>query len=209
MYSNGNLQKCISVGLTGNTEPTWATTVGVDTIEGGYTLNGHVTSAITWRMGRLNKELQTPARARLFSIPRYPTIALPSPITSGALPAVCDFVGAWIWKVYIHRLGPANRKNIVANQGDTGLPLPSISVELGCIRSGAFVSFGTYYTGDVLNVLWPIFTNHKLVYRASEVVDVHAVVINCGNGFSVNGTVNYPMCAAYYNDVEGLLGLIA
>ena len=111
-------------------------------------------------------------------------------------------LGWWIYSIAINRFGTA---------ASVSLPKSSqVSVTVGCIRNGSFVAFGTYNTGQKINVLWPIFTSDALVYQCSERVDVQAVAIAAGgSGVSIGAGVGYPVCAAYYNDTVALLNQIS
>ena len=97
--------------------------------------------------------------------------------------------------------------------GTAGTPGPGggeVSVTIGCMRSGSFVAFGTYLTGQTVRVLWPIFTSDALVYQCSERVDIQALAIAAG-GFSVStgATITTPaLVAAFVNDTAQLLNLI-
>ena len=85
-----------------------------------------------------------------------------------------------------------------------------VSVTIGCIRHGAFVSFGTWDTGQTIQVMWPVFTSDALVYQCAERVDIQAVAIASGGaGVSIgNPAAGYPMCAAYVSDPLKLLNLL-
>ena len=91
--------------------------------------------------------------------------------------------------------------------GGSGTTADEISVTLGCIRSGVFVPFGTYTTGQVIRGLWPIFTSDALVYQCSERLDVQALAIGVqsGGGVAIGGTCAPPLCAAFAADLETLL----
>lgn len=94
--------------------------------------------------------------------------------------------------------------------GSAGAPSSSgggeVAVTIGCIRNGGFVAFGTYTTGQTIQVLWPIFTSDALAYTCSERVDVQAVAI-AGN-VSTGAGVTKPICAAFINDTLKLQNLI-
>jgi len=70
------------------------------------------------------------------------------------------------------------------------------------MRNGSFVAFGTYNTGQKINVLWPIFTSDALVYQCSERVDVQALAIQ---NVSQAWDVSHPLCAAHINDTIALM----
>ena len=85
-----------------------------------------------------------------------------------------------------------------------------VAVTIGCVRNGAFVPFGTWVSGQTIQVLWPVFTSNALVYQCSERVDIQAVAINATSaGVATGGGVGYPVCAAHITDTQKLLTLIA
>jgi len=103
----------------------------------------------------------------------------------------------WIRRICINRILGATADQDTIDNDD------SISVEVGCIRSGDFVSFGTFTTASQTDVLWPIFTQDRLVYQASELVDIQAEILQ---GFPTIGNgVSFPILAAHYNDTEAIL----
>jgi hypothetical protein len=106
--------------------------------------------------------------------------------------------GCWIYSVALNRLG---------TPGAVSLPQSGqVAVTLGCMRNGSFVAFGTYNTGQKINVLWPIFTSDALVYQCSERVDVQALAIqDVDSGWGVT----HPLCAAHILDTIALLDLIS
>lgn len=96
-------------------------------------------------------------------------------------------------------------------------PAAQVQVTIGCIRNGSFISFGTFNTGQTINVLWPIFTSDALVYQCSERIDVQAVAIKSPTTTGIMGQIvfnspdeqtSFPMAAAYYNDTESILNLL-
>jgi hypothetical protein len=103
--------------------------------------------------------------------------------------------GSWVYSIAINRISTASG---------------SVSVTIGCMRSGSFVSFGAFATGQKIIVLWPIFTSDALVYQCSERVDIQAVVIGRGGqGVTVGlPDVNSPIATAFYNDTLALVGLM-
>jgi hypothetical protein len=107
-------------------------------------------------------------------------------------------VGCWIYSVALNRLG---------TPGAVSLPQSGqVAVTIGCMRNGAFVAFGTYNTGQKIQVLWPIFTSDALVYQCSERVDVQALAIqDVDSGWGVT----HPLCAAHILDTIALLDLIS
>ena len=134
--------------------------------------------------------------------------------------------GWFIYSVSISRLKFVVRTQPGAEQGSAGGPAGSagdtgksaggmsttgeIAVTIGCMRSGAFVAFGTYASGQTIQVLWPIFTTDALVYQAAERVDLQAIAIaNGGAGVAYGASVTFPLAAAYVTDTDKLLTLIA
>jgi hypothetical protein len=102
--------------------------------------------------------------------------------------------GWWIYSVSINR----QSYNTAA-----------IAVTIGCIRSGNFVAFGTYNTGQTIQVLWPIFTSDTLVYQATERLDIQALAIATSNTVSSSPTVTDPaLVAAFATDTTALLNLV-
>jgi hypothetical protein len=86
---------------------------------------------------------------------------------------------------------------------------PPISVTIGCMRNGSFVAFGTYATGQTLQVLWPVFTSDALVYQCSERLHIQALAIATVNSVSTGMTIATPaLVAAFVTDTEKLLGLV-
>jgi hypothetical protein len=217
--SNGNLQQVQTTGggVAGATLPVWATVLNVTTTDGALTwkcvLVGNdqtvVDGGITWQLVSVNGLPMVPAVARQFSIPKYPTCRDTAPVS---LPTAFNPEAWWIYEVSLTRLGIVDANGISQPQSGT------VAVTLGCIRNGSFVSFGTWNTGQIIPAMWPIFTNPSavypvlpaapLVYQCTEAVDVQAVAISCGLGYSTGGTVTYPICAAFYNDMAALLALI-
>jgi hypothetical protein len=122
--------------------------------------------------------------------------------------------GWWIYRVTINRLASpggvvsAGGGGVGAGSGGSGAGGNNVAVRIGCYRNGAFVLFGTYFTGSSFAAMWPVFTNTPLVYQCAERVDVQPTIISCGNSFSSGAAVAYPVAAAFYNDTEALLNLI-
>lgn len=140
--------------------------------------------------------------------------------------------GWWIYRVALNRLHnvvkqpPAKSSGIVGagdttvGAGDDGTggigagasTLPAaigdgeVQVTIGCMRNGVFVSFGTFATGQVIRVLWPIFTSDALVYKCVERVDLQAVALTgpVGSGWGVST----PICENYITDTIKLLNFL-
>jgi hypothetical protein len=98
----------------------------------------------------------------------------------------------------------------VGADGGATADTTGISVTIGCIRNGSFVAFGTYLTGQTIQVLWPIFTSDPLVYQCSERVEIQAVAIASGGAGVTRRTdiAGGPVCAAHFLDTFNLLQLI-
>lgn len=185
--SNGEIRVCSQAGTTGGSTPTWGSGGSASIASPNWGMEGSAAEitdgTAKWR-----------------------------PYMAGFNPR-----GWWIYRLNINRISTPNNTNTSSGSGSTGAGAGSaggggqnVSVEVGIYRSGSFVSFGTYQTGASVSAMWPIFTNTPLVYRCAERVDVQASIINCGNSFNVNGSVStYPICAAYYNDIEKILNLIS
>lgn len=151
--------------------------------------------------------------ARQFSVPRYPYKRF-GETNSDFIPETAfyrwgnfDPVDWWIYKVWIHKKPDVDGDFEVESN-----PLFPIGVELGCVRNGSFVAFGTYLTGTVVDAMWPIFSKAPLVYRTAsgEHVDVQAEVIwnPPYPGAIINSQatpVTHPIAAAYYNDAEAVI----
>jgi hypothetical protein len=110
--------------------------------------------------------------------------------------------GAFVYSITVNRISS---------------PTGTVSVAIGCMRSGSFYSFGMYTIGQKYIVMWPIMTTDALVYQYSERVDIQAVVIARGSAGpgSACGTVSIalpdvdaPICAAHYNDTLALIGFV-
>jgi hypothetical protein len=221
---NGNVQQVISntgsgnfINLSGVTEPNWATTLNATTVES-------TSRPLTWQLvalaGTINSGSSFPtwgtnlngitidpyigADGNGFS-PPIPTHLAWKLTQVGTnlynLPTSFNPVGWWIYRVAINRLGVVKNGVAIPQSG-------TVPVTLGCFRNGAFVAFGTYNTGQTIDAMWPIFTSSPLVYQCSEQVDIQAEAISCGLGLATGGSVTYPICAAFYNDMMALLNLI-
>ena len=207
---DGNLQQCATAGTSGSSAPTWPTSP----------LNATVTDgAAVWRLVKIWSCSFVPAQHRVPNLPRYPvywqseTLAKLKPPTSTSGLTIWgannqwqrngfsgghdlgwqqdnQALGWWIYSVSVNRINPGG----------------AISVTIGCIRSGSFVSFATFNTGTTHQVLWPVFTSDALVYQCSERVDIQALAL--AGSVTTGTTVSAPMCAAFLADVEALLGLI-
>jgi len=215
--SNGNTQVVTTAGVSGATAPVWSKLDGQTTADG----------TVIWSMRSPIK----PMPHRQLCVPIYPVywesepniFLLPPTGTSGLTrwgannqwqPNVYhapNFDASW------QKTSPSDTKGmaygwfIYSIRLDRMLQLPGsqVSVIIGCIRSGSFVSFGTYNTGAVYQVLWPIFTSDALVYQCTERIDFQAVAIAVGGSVSTGATAaGYPVCAAFVSDTTSLLGLV-
>ena len=172
----------ISGGTTASTPPTFG---GTGVLDGG----------VTWiSMGN-----NLPARARMFAMASYPFHKLGD---SQVLPYKhwTRFINPsqqpyfWIRKIRLSRM-----RDITADQKTIGGTLDPIDVDLGCIRNGSFVSFGTYRTNSTYVVLWPIFTQAALVYSCAERIAVSAEMTWI-QPIEGSASINYPILADHYND---------
>lgn len=134
--------------------------------------------------------------------------------------------GWWIYRVSLNlnafetktlQGAGTNAGDIMQNAGDGnsagGVTTNNIAVQIGCIRDGSFVAFGTYMTGNTYQVFWPVMTTDCLVYRASARVNVQAVAIQ-QQAFYEPGTgdayqVWDPICAAHFADITKQIELIS
>ncbi len=206
--SNGNLQRVNRSGLSGGVEPTWSTVFGAQTEDNGA----------RWGLVRRAADMFVPAVTKMFSATRFPVVrdgeSDPDWIPHQKYPLfhLFDCAGWWIYRIHLHRFGTQDRVS-VPQSGE-------IPVTLGCIRNGAFVAFGTYNTGTVVDLpdtvnyggMWPIFTATELAYQATERVDVQASVINMPEGASqftefvnTQGPISQPISASHYVDTELIL----
>ena len=215
---HGIEQTCTTAGWTGSRQPNWFESTGggtATTPETPAVIGDGITAAIWTNNGSIPGLL-----SRMVSVPRWnycnfnsqSTIIGPKPLH----PA-----GWFIYQIFLHRI----------LYPDT----PSISVELGVMSSGSWVSFGFFNTGNApINVMWPVFDTTPLCYKSSEEIDVQAAICNMEpNGSNVGGTwtpydrhqgvlssggtfianmpggFSYPMRADVYNWVSGWLSLIS
>jgi hypothetical protein len=177
----GNTQKVIIAGTSGATHPAWNAGLGSNTVD----------SDVTWQNIRLEQPPLTDTNA---------DPSFPSGGHTVQFPFSFQPQGWWIYRVALNR--------IPQKKSRTTPPTVPVSVTLGCVRSGSFVAFGTYNTGQIIDAMWPIFTNTALAYQCSERVDVQAEIVTCGLAYSTWGNVSYPMAAAYINDMNAILPLL-
>lgn len=219
LAANGSYHIATNTGVTGINAPNWHPQ------NGGSTLDG----SVIWR----NFGTDPPVGTRLYSIPIYPhyrdtdSVSLkPSRFTYWSQFVAPSSQPYWfIYRVRLNRIVPEDHATPDQLTMSGANPLfPSINVELGCLRNGVFLSFGTWPTGDWVrvptgeqdddgqpittpHVLWPIFTQDALVYRAAERVDVQAELCALPDQNTFGPAVGWPMVAAHYNDTLALLGL--
>ncbi|MEI6197208.1 MAG: hypothetical protein WCS42_23075 [Verrucomicrobiota bacterium] len=116
----------------------------------------------------------------------------------------------WIRQLFLNRVvhgSPIWSAGAMAGSVGGGFPnasTQSIPVEIGFYRSGAFVLLGHYMTGMQPMVMWPVFTDTPLVYKAGERVDVQASVVRPDD----NHQLGFPISAEHYNDMERSLNLL-
>lgn len=219
--SSGNLQIVAVTGTSGKTQPTWSSGQGYDTTDG----------TVTWTCLRSLKVPLTAAVARfqanaLGPAPRYPIYWLSETNAFWEAPSIDNVTltafgsgKQWLdpsagWKTTNKAYGWFIYQICVNSEGGTlknGALLPpgtGGSAQIGCIRNGTFVSFGTFYAGETYQVLWPIFTSDALVYQSSSRLDIQCLAIGAG-GSNGLGAVGQPLAATYILDVQALLGFLS
>jgi hypothetical protein len=207
--SNGNTQVALAFGSSGTSQPDWKKLVGQHTTDG----------TVTWEM---RAPIQ-PTQHRNGTIPVYPyywnTETNPywkTPTTSSGLTRWGAYdqwmrnnynttksydtgwqqdnlaLGWWIYSVSLNRMVQS--------------PSSQVSATVGCMRNGSFTAFGSYNTGQTIQVLWPVFTSDALCYTCSERIEICATAINCQgtNGVSIGSTIpsGIPIAAAFINDIS-------
>jgi hypothetical protein len=217
--SNGNIQTAQATGTSGGSAPSWSGTLGGSTTD----------NTLTWKLTARWQTIK-PAKHRQPNIPRYPFYWYSETITRLLPPT--NVSGNTIWGAYdqwqpnyyngsshdngwqkIDNSDTAPSKgmaygwfiykvavNRIASTAGT------VAVTVGCMRSGSFVSFATFNTGTINQVLWPIFTSDALVYQCTERVDIQALAI--AGPVPTGQTVSKPMCAAFVTDTAALMALI-
>ncbi len=198
--THGNLQQVIVSGRSGTVQPTWPIALNDVTAEPLYHgILGRTQPGVQWKLVTIASSKLAAAVARI-SPPVYPCYwdGHDTPPVLTNTPASFNFApqGWWLYRIALNRI-PQTKS--------TDKPSGTVAVTLGCIRNGAFVAFGTYNTGQIIDAMWPIFTNTALCYQSAERVDVQAEIITCGSAFGTWGNVDYPMAAAYMNDLNTIL----
>jgi hypothetical protein len=197
--SNGNTQSLVTPGFSGATTPNWATALN------GITADG----SCEWKLTKLGAETISRLKPPVTGSDSEITIWGAGSQWQNHINGTGNYdpgwqqsnlaYGWWIHSVSLNRLGIPDANGISVPQST------QLFVGLGCIRNGAFVSFGTYATGTSVQVLWPVFTSDALVYQCSERIDVQALAIYIPN---LGAGVHYPIAAANYIDAETLVGAI-
>ena len=189
ILESGRIWVCSNAGLTGATKPSFSG----DTEVTDNTAKWQLESAVNY-FGSEHKE-------------RYPL----------AVAAASGLTQKWfIRQLFLNRVVYARPEWSAGSEaGSSGADFPSaetqnVPVEIGFYRSGTFVSLGNYMTGEQPVVMWPVFTDTPLVYKAGERVDVQASVVRPDaqhmNNYAM--ALSFPLAAEHYNDTERSLNLI-
>ncbi len=199
---NGNRQKVTTAGTTDADAPMWSKSVG------GVTADG----TVQWTLIRVQQIAPAVAHLTPTLFPVYwqnPVAPQTDPIPdlsngiiiNGQHPYEFDPRGWFIGRVSLNR--------IPQTKSTDKPPSDPIQVNLGCIRNGAFVSFGIYQTDTQFMAFWPVFTkNTPICYQSAERIDVQASVLTCGLAYATWGAVDFPYAAAYVTDVQAVAGLL-
>lgn len=190
--ANGNTQNCTAAGTSAGTAPVWNQTLAGTTTDGGVTWT--LITLIAETNDFLKPPTATSGLTRWGANIQWQRNTYHAPSYDPGWHQDNLAIGWWIYTVSFNRIQPGS----------------AVSVTIGCIRSGSFVAFGTYATGQTVQVLWPVFTSDALAYQCAERIDIQAVAISSGGaGVSVGATAaGYPVCAAFVSDVTALLALI-
>jgi hypothetical protein len=193
--ANGNTQQCTTAGTSAATAPVWSLTLAGVTSDGA-TLKWTLITLAAETAAFLKPPTATSGLTRWGANDQWQRNTYNSPFYDAGWQADNLALGWWIYSVSINRmmLNPASQ----------------VAVTIGCIRNGSFVAFGTWNTGQTIQVLWPVFTSDALVYQCGERVDIQAVAIASGGaGVSTGATASgYPICAAFVSDTTALLNLL-
>jgi hypothetical protein len=219
--ANGNTQKCTTAGTSAGTAPVWSQTLAGVTSDGS-TLKWTLLTLAAETNAFLKPPTATSGLTRWGANNQWQRNTYHSPSYDAGWQQDNLAFGWWIYSVSLNRINAVLKtvNGIGAGDagigaGDTGVDASGVSgsevnVTIGCMRNGAFVAFGTWATGQTIQVLWPVFTSDALVYQCGERIDLQAVAISSGGaGVSVGATAaGYPMCAAFVSDTTQLLNLI-
>jgi hypothetical protein len=219
--ANGNTQKCTTAGTSAATAPVWSQTLAGVTSDGS-TLKWTLLTLAAETNAFLKPPTATSGLTRWGANNQWQRNTYHSPSYDAGWQQDNLAFGWWIYSVSLNRINAVLKtvNGIGAGDagigaGDTGVDASGVSgsevnVTIGCMRNGAFVAFGTWATGQTIQVLWPVFTSDALVYQCGERIDLQAVAISSGGaGVSVGATAaGYPMCAAFVSDTTQLLNLI-
>jgi hypothetical protein len=219
--ANGNTQKCTTAGTSAATAPVWSQTLAGVTSDGS-TLKWTLLTLAAETNAFLKPPTATSGLTRWGANNQWQRNNYHSPSYDAGWQQDNLAFGWWIYSVSLNRFStvPKTINGVGAGDpnvgaGDTGMDTSGVSgsevnVTIGCMRNGAFVSFGTWATGQTIQVLWPVFTSDALVYQCGERIDLQAVAISSGcAGVSLGATAaGYPMCAAFVSDTTKLLNLI-
>jgi len=215
---NGRTQVVTKAGTTGSVQPIWGVAVGSKTTDG----------TVIWEA----RVPVSPAVHRPKSVGRYPvywaseTLARLKPPTATSGLTVLGSYNQWVEQYssqYDDQGWQSNPRHVSAENPTGGMAygwwiysvsinrcasgVGGVMVTIGCIRNGAFVAFGSWSTGQTIQVLWPVFTSDALVYQCSERVDIQAAAIE--GAVDVSGrAASYPPCAAHLNDPLALMALM-
>ena len=127
-------------------------------------------------------------------------------------------LGTWIYSISPQRQGSQNVNGVLLQPTNTASVVEQVSVSVGCMRNGSFVSFGTFMTGQVYTgleqgVLWPVFDTSPLYYITStgETLQngLNAIAIGYGGqGVATGININYPICSNFLNDTSNVIDII-